>query len=99
MPATGFPAPYIRHGNIPLGAGRTPTGHHCNAGDAQERRHRNRFTETGLFARIGAILGVLDSVAFQVVYGILDGAKSPGLVVGNLQLLVVSGELFFEGHD
>ena len=68
-------------------------------GGAQERRHRNRFAETSPFARVSAILGVLDSVAFQVVDGILDGAKRPGLVVGNLQLLIVGGKLLFEGHD
>jgi hypothetical protein len=98
VPATGFPEPFF----APETASPAPVEllpDTTATGGIQENRRRDPLAETGPFARVSAILGVLDPVALQVVDGILDGAEGPGLVIGNLQLLVVSGELFFEGHD
>ena len=83
----GFPAPDKSHFDDP------------RASNIQKRRHLNRLATTGTITRFSAILVVCDSVAFQVIDGIFDGADVSSLIVGDFHLLFVGGELFFEGHN
>ena len=69
------------------------------ASNIQKRRHPNRLATTGAITCFSAILVVCDSVAFQVIDGIFDGANVPSLIVGDFHLLFVGGELLFKGHD
>ena len=69
------------------------------ASNIQDRRQLNRLATTGAITCFSPKLVVCDSVAFQVIDGIFDGADVPSLIVGDFHLLYVGGELFFEGHD
>ena len=69
------------------------------ASDVQKSQHPNRLATTGAITCPSATLVVCDSVAFQVIDGIFDGADIPSLIVGDFHLFFIRGELLFEGHD
>ena len=97
LPTESLPENGGRKGDIPAWV--TPRFNNPAASNAQEGQHANRFAPAGEIARCSAILGVGDSVAFQVIDGILNGADIPGFIVGDFHLSVIGGELLFKGHD
>lgn len=68
------------------------------SGDVEQLLHLSTFTPNNGHA-IAARLRVFHPVSFQVGHDVADGAYISGVIVGDFQLAVPSGELFLKSHD